>query len=390
MGILNNIFGVIDFDTQNQFDDLLKNHREALDNWLRGGYRPRSIIPEKERVQFNQYDDTWSNIYNNTGRGGLVEYFNYEQKCFVVRHKFEIINLYSIFSKYNEIFKKILNLAEKYPYAINFITNKYGNFILKGFYFQSLGNQCGFFLLPEEKEIQTLTNEQQNIIFSHQSELYIENERIKAEIKEYEKKNVKAQKENTSNYGIKQTKIVETYKYKAYRYPNATCALDAKKQFYNQYGYYAKHCFKNIQEPGFIIFDTKKDLNMWYKEHTGHYFYDDEPEPGVKFTKEDAIKEIKNRYELVIDKVLRDRDYSKPILAIGFQNAFGNRMYYNFVISTNDSDIEYRFSIHYQPYFIRVENLSNEQIKEKTIDLIYKFYYKSRFAKRIEASNNTK
>ena len=129
---------------------------------------------------------------------------------------------------------------------------------------------------------------------------------------------------------------------------------------------------------------------MWYKEHTGHYFYDDEPEPGVKFTKEDAIKEIKNRYELVIDKVLRDRDYSKPILAIGFQNAFGNRMYYNFVISTNDSDIEYRFSIHYQPYFIRVENLSNEQIKEKTIDLIYKFYYKSRFAKRIEASNNTK
>ena len=204
-----------------------------------------------------------------------------------------------------------------------------------------------------------------------------------------QKRTVKGE-EKILNHKIKQTKIEEVYKYKAYYYPDATCALSAKKQFYMQYGYYAKHCFKNTWGTGYIIFDTKKDLNLWYKEHTGHYFYDDEPEPGVKFTKTDAIEEIKRHYEFDIDRVLKSRDYSKPILAIGFQNAFGNSLYYNFVISTNDSDIDYRFSIHYQAYFIKVENLSNEQIKKITIDLIYKYYYKSRFAKRIETNNHIK
>ena len=102
----------------------------------------------------------------------------------------------------------------------------------------------------------------------------------------------------------------------------------------------------------------------------------------------DAINEIKQRYESIIDKTLRDRDYSMPILAIGLQHAFGNSMCYKFAKSTNDSDIEYRFSIHYEAYYMNASNFSNAQIKEKTMDIIYRYYYKSRFEKRIEASKS--
>ena len=54
MGIFNFLKEVCDPYSMSDFNDLVNNHREALDNWVRGGYRPRIIIPVSERVQFNE------------------------------------------------------------------------------------------------------------------------------------------------------------------------------------------------------------------------------------------------------------------------------------------------------------------------------------------------
>ena len=100
-------------------------------------------------------------------------------------------------------------------------------------------------------------------------------------------------------------------------YPNAIDALTAKKQFLKEHHYYAKHCFHNTWGSGYVLFDTKEEVNLWYKEHTGKYFYDDEYEPGTIFTESDAIKEIENLYGELIDTTLSARDHTLPILAIG-------------------------------------------------------------------------
>ena len=41
-----------------------------------------------------------------------------------------------------------------------------------------------------------------------------------------------------------------------------------------------------------VLFDTKEDVNEWYKENTGHPFYTEVYEKGTKFTEPDAINEI--------------------------------------------------------------------------------------------------
>ena len=60
MGIFNFLKEVCDPGAISDFNDLVNNHREALDNWVRGGYRPRVIIPESERVPFNEYDKEYN------------------------------------------------------------------------------------------------------------------------------------------------------------------------------------------------------------------------------------------------------------------------------------------------------------------------------------------
>ena len=77
-----------------------------------------------------------------------------------------------------------------------------------------------------------------------------------------------------------------------YYYPNATDALDAKKQFLREHHYKISHCFKNTWGTGYVLFDTKEEVNQWHKEHTGLYFYKEEYEPGTTFTETDAMKEI--------------------------------------------------------------------------------------------------
>jgi hypothetical protein len=90
-----------------------------------------------------------------------------------------------------------------------------------------------------------------------------------------------------------------------------------KIQFLKEYHYQINHCFRNTWGKGYVLFDTKADVNEGYKEYTGHYFYTEEYEPGTTFTESDAIKEIESRYGDLIDKTLASRDYAMPILAAG-------------------------------------------------------------------------
>ena len=57
-----------------------------------------------------------------------------------------------------------------------------------------------------------------------------------------------------------------------YYYPYAPDALSAKIHFLKEHHYDARHCFKNDWGTGYVIFDTKEEVNLWYKEHTGRYF----------------------------------------------------------------------------------------------------------------------
>ena len=173
-----------------------------------------------------------------------------------------------------------------------------------------------------------------------------------------------------------------------YYYPYAPDALSAKKQFLKEHHYYAKHCFKNDWGTGYVLFDTKEDVNLWYKEHTGSYFYTAEYEPETIFTKNDAIKEIEDKYGCLIDRTLSSRDYIMPILAIGLPSsmAFGGALFLKFSRSVEEKDIERRFYIHYFPVCLNVLNISNIELRNKLIQLLHNHFYEYRFKKRIEGS----
>ena len=169
-----------------------------------------------------------------------------------------------------------------------------------------------------------------------------------------------------------------------YFYPNAPDALTAKKLFFKEHHHFAKHCFHNTWGSGYVIFDTKEEVNIWYKEHTGSYFYSEEYEPG----KNDAIKEIESRYGELINKTLSSRDYTLPILAIGLPSstAFGDRLFLKFSKSVEEQDIERRFYIHYFPVCLKAFNISNTELRSLLIQLLYEHFYNDRFKKRIESS----
>lgn len=177
-----------------------------------------------------------------------------------------------------------------------------------------------------------------------------------------------------------------------YYYPDAPDALTAKKQFLREHHYYAKHCFQNTWGTGYVIFDTKEEVNIWHKEHTGRYFYSEEYEPGTIFTENDAIKEIETQYETQIDEILSLRDNTLPILAMGLPSstAFGSKLFLKFSKSTKEEDITWRFYIHYIPLLVNVSNIRNIDLKKYLIKHLYEYFYESQFKKRIEGSKNIK
>ncbi|MDE5773337.1 MAG: hypothetical protein K2H86_02615 [Muribaculaceae bacterium] len=109
-----------------------------------------------------------------------------------------------------------------------------------------------------------------------------------------------------------------------YYYPLATDALCVKKMFLQEHGYKIHHCFLNMWGTGYVLFDSKSDVNNWYKENTGEAFYKEEYEPASIFTKNDALREIEQSYDSQIDEVLCYGDPSMPVLAMGPSSSFGN------------------------------------------------------------------
>ena len=173
-----------------------------------------------------------------------------------------------------------------------------------------------------------------------------------------------------------------------YYYPNENDAISAKIQFLREHHYKINHCFRNTWGTGFVLFDTKDDVNEWYKEHTGHPFYTDVYEKGTKFTETDAITEIENSYGSLIDRALSSREMILPVLAIGLPStsAFGNRILLKFTKSTDENDIERRFYIHYNAICWDVSSLSNTYIRKALIKLLYNYFYEHRYKQRIEGS----
>ena len=178
-----------------------------------------------------------------------------------------------------------------------------------------------------------------------------------------------------------------------YYYPNAIDALDAKKQFLREHHRRANHCFRNDSDgnTGYVLFDTKEDVNQWWEEQTGEYFYKAEYKPGTVFTKFGAIREIEDLYGAEINSLLARRDMSLPVLAIGLcsATAFGNRIFLTFAKSAKEEDICWRFYTHYNTRCWSVSpQISNTRIRQELIDLLYKYFYEDRFRKRIEGSKN--
>lgn len=175
-----------------------------------------------------------------------------------------------------------------------------------------------------------------------------------------------------------------------YYYHNAPDALTAKKLFFIEHKCYAKHCFKNTWGTGYVIFDSKEDVNLWWKEHTGRYFYSEEYEPGTTFTENDAMNEIEDSYGNLIDDVLSSRDYSLPTLTIGlpFSKTFGKRLFLRFSKSFEEEDISYRFYERYYPIFFKALGISNTELRRRVTRLLYDYFYESQFKKRIEGSKS--
>ena len=122
MGFLNFLQEVLDPEVVSEYNNLKNYHREALDNWLRGGYRQRCIIPQNERTPFNNYDQEWNYIYSMTSKNNCridVDNMSYEQKQFIVGRKQQILSLYSTFQKYEAIAAKVAKLASDFPFGFN-------------------------------------------------------------------------------------------------------------------------------------------------------------------------------------------------------------------------------------------------------------------------------
>ena len=137
MGLFNFLKEICDPRVISDYNDLKNNHRDALDNWLRGGYRPRVIIPESERGAFNDYDKEYNYISKQISQYGWmngIDEMTYEQKCIIVGRKQQILSLYATFHKYEKKVNEIAQIAEQYPYGFNSIAIKYGKFRIKDLY----------------------------------------------------------------------------------------------------------------------------------------------------------------------------------------------------------------------------------------------------------------
>ena len=260
MGFLDLIQEILDPKVVSNYNYLKVNCKDALDNWLRGGYRPRCIIPKNEREPFDKYDQEWNYINSKTRQHGWIDLdaMTYEQKCFIVGRKQQIISLYSTFQKFEAIAKKVVQLASEYPFGFNAVAIKYGQFRVKNMYYEydykpfnsnwdnrlyiSI-NDLSRLRAKEVESVYNINYEQGQAILTHMEELRSENQRLSKQ--DSEEKEIERQKKEKEVIE-KALRIARWYS-KEYKetlnYPLDSLTLSRAKQIIEK-----EACFKKRHE----------------------------------------------------------------------------------------------------------------------------------------------
>ena len=309
MGFFSNLFGSI---VCPGFYDLLNNHRDALDNWLRGGYCPRGIMPKNVREQFREYDKRWRFISDNTGNGWVrPENFTLSQRQFCVNYKQEILHLYSVYKKWDTNENTIYYLSTHYPCGINEIAIKYLRVEVKNFY-TPFALRHSFFYPTIVYSIDDLTPQQTQILVKHKDEIKI-----------------------------------------AHNKNGDECIESLKKEHAAR---------KKLQEDMF--------------QHTIESFERERKRKEQETTRKEFVKykqEAENKYGELLDKTLQERDFNLPVLAVGLTpkgSSLIDRTIFKFSQSNKDEDIEWRFSLHYDAFYFDVRGLSNSVIRDDVMSCL--------------------
>lgn len=319
------------------FTDLVSNHMDALSNWLNGGYRPRGILPQSERLIFQEYDSRWNTIYENTGRGLSIEDLSYRHKLYISSHKSEILRLYSIYSQYmTPLIRKVIALSTDYRYGFNAIAIKYANVSVR-----ELELQCSNTVLFSESEtpFERITRR------SHRRQVASIYKLTDSELR------------TISQHELEMREAHEYWKPKELAYIGA---ISSRRDDINDF----------LPPEGFYSGSTATPSNVNKERQKINA-------QTSSYNQEEQIKKLQNYYEDQIEQTLRNRDISKQMLAIGLPNktAIGNRMIYQFVSSYNDDEIEPRFSLHYYPQYLEATNRTNSELKEITYKILQKYFF---------------
>ena len=246
MRFINLIFEIFNPSVSKEYRNFKKHHTSALLNWLYGGFKSRrDLVPPNERASFKDYDNEFDSIDKITSEGNEsknIDKMSYTQKKYIIKHKQQIINLYTIFEKTFNIHNDVKKLSKAYPWGFNAVAIKYGNFRIS---YVFLGTE---YRLPEELSssakiqdyikyylnqdyiknfhgfeygnIDALNYEQCKVIFDHIDELKTENYYLDILVKETHNELLRKEEELKqyyelieSQYSGRKLKIVDIRKF---------------------------------------------------------------------------------------------------------------------------------------------------------------------------------
>lgn len=164
MGLFDKIRRTIYSDTIEKFNDLYKNHYEALDAFIRG-YQPFNVVTDSsDEIKFFHY----RNDYEKRCEKIKEEWYAHKRNVSISSMKFlvdkesTIIELFDIYMKHARIHGKIRELAENYPYAFTSYCRKLGI---------STNNGCKLPKILSKKQCSTSINNWSDLSFQLRNKL---------------------------------------------------------------------------------------------------------------------------------------------------------------------------------------------------------------------------
>ena len=126
MGFFDKIQGLLNPAIIEEYDNLYKNHFEAIDKYVRNFYEPRKKIElQEDKNAFLCYDTKRKEISDylykdwvNKGYENNTVKLSFKQKEYIVNHKNEILDLYNRFNKYEKATEECIRYYNEYPHAI--------------------------------------------------------------------------------------------------------------------------------------------------------------------------------------------------------------------------------------------------------------------------------